>query len=339
MAEHDYVRLAAACHCGQPVKLWTGRGRKPRYCESHHAPPAAPKPTKECPACRGIFIPATPWHEYCSIGCRQGRSSWRPEEISCRSCSKLFLPTNSQAMYCSKGCKHRAWLEANPARATEQHQKHKATQKARRKPRPPSSPYVAGYCQECGTAWGARGQFKRCDDCKASIACKKERERHVRQHRSSARAVQCARCGCAFCPLYGMKPGGSAKWRCEPCAQQQRREWKRQQGGSHMHRAKQRGVPYRRFSLVQVLERDGWKCQLCGVPTPRRKRGTFVADAPEFDHCIPFALGGPHVPENGQCLCRACNSLKAAKWCSRSAAAALARGVQWQIAGATGDRA
>ena len=35
MAEQDYVRLAAACHCGKPVKQSTGRGRKPQFCENH----------------------------------------------------------------------------------------------------------------------------------------------------------------------------------------------------------------------------------------------------------------------------------------------------------------
>jgi len=63
----------------------------------------------------------------------------------------------------------------------------------------------------------------------------------------------------------------------------------------------------------QVFARDKWRCQLCGVSTPRRLRGTYGDDAPELDHVIPLALGGSHTWANVQCACRSCNLLKGAK--------------------------
>lgn len=35
MAESDYRRLGAACHCGQPVRAWVGNGRPPKFCSAH----------------------------------------------------------------------------------------------------------------------------------------------------------------------------------------------------------------------------------------------------------------------------------------------------------------
>jgi 5-methylcytosine-specific restriction endonuclease McrA len=61
---------------------------------------------------------------------------------------------------------------------------------------------------------------------------------------------------------------------------------------------------------LQVFARDRWRCQLCGVQTPRKYSGQTRGDAPELDHIVPFAAGGAHVLENVQCACRRCNLRK-----------------------------
>ena len=81
---------------------------------------------------------------------------------------------------------------------------------------------------------------------------------------------------------------------------------------SAARRARKRANGYVRFDPLRVLDRDGWTCQICGTPTPRRLRGTFEDDAPELDHVVPLSQGGPHTPENTQCACRRCNLDKAA---------------------------
>jgi 5-methylcytosine-specific restriction endonuclease McrA len=60
----------------------------------------------------------------------------------------------------------------------------------------------------------------------------------------------------------------------------------------------------------KVFERDGWRCKACNCRTPKRRRGTFEANAPELDHIIPLSKGGEHSYRNTQLLCRACNLAK-----------------------------
>lgn len=70
---------------------------------------------------------------------------------------------------------------------------------------------------------------------------------------------------------------------------------------------------YEAIDPIQVLTRDRWVCQLCGIKTPRALRGTNEPNAPELDHVIPLALGGSHTWGNLQCLCRTCNGKKGAR--------------------------
>lgn len=75
-------------------------------------------------------------------------------------------------------------------------------------------------------------------------------------------------------------------------------------------KARLRGATVENVDPFVVFERDGWRCQLCGDPTPKEKRGTRDAKAPELDHIIPIARGGEHSYSNTQCACRTCNNLK-----------------------------
>ena len=71
---------------------------------------------------------------------------------------------------------------------------------------------------------------------------------------------------------------------------------------------------------VKVLERDGWKCQKCGVLCNKEYRrdsasGAFELRNAEHDHIIPLSVPGSpgNVFENSQCLCRQCNGTKGNK--------------------------
>lgn len=59
-----------------------------------------------------------------------------------------------------------------------------------------------------------------------------------------------------------------------------------------------------------ILERDKYRCYICGIKTPKKLRGTFEDNAPEVDHIIPLSKGGLHVESNLRCSCRKCNGLK-----------------------------
>jgi 5-methylcytosine-specific restriction endonuclease McrA len=60
----------------------------------------------------------------------------------------------------------------------------------------------------------------------------------------------------------------------------------------------------------KVFERAGWKCENCGIKTPKELRGSYNDNAPELDHIIPVSLDGVHSYTNTQCLCRKCNREK-----------------------------
>lgn len=317
MAEQNYVRLAAACHCGQPVKLWSGRGRKPKYCDAHPGQlgkGARVRGKCSVEGCAG----AHKAQGFCLRHYRQWqRGGVKTDACRCAHCDQEFQPSHVGAIYCSTRCKRAAWVKANPERY-----------KALPSNQPWLCAYFAKYCAGCGLAWGGKREWDLCPACKRAAVLRAAREAarawNGAKHRAAGRVVRCDECGCAFCPLYGAKHGATPL--CVPCAKIRHRRWK-SAGGSNIQRAKRAGVVYRYFDEVKVLRRDGWTCQLCGIPTPKEARGSTRPDAPEFDHCIPLAMGGPHIPENGQCLCRSCNAEKADRWCARSVASAVARGV------------
>jgi hypothetical protein len=89
-----------------------------------------------------------------------------------------------------------------------------------------------------------------------------------------------------------------------------RRKYKRAYGNKYRHRARKAGVLYEPINILTVFERDGWRCQICGVKTPKRLRGKNEDRSPELDHRIPIAMGGDHTYGNVQCACRACNLKK-----------------------------
>lgn len=84
--------------------------------------------------------------------------------------------------------------------------------------------------------------------------------------------------------------------------------------------ARERGVSKRRarkagaeviefISRKEILERDGYRCQLCGKKT-RPDYNKHSKLYPNVDHIIPLAKGGNHSRDNLQCLCRECNNKK-----------------------------
>jgi len=65
----------------------------------------------------------------------------------------------------------------------------------------------------------------------------------------------------------------------------------------------QRGYNYAWQKIrVQILERDGYSCQMCGKK--------LVGGDATVDHIFPTHLGGTSIPSNLQAACRSCNSAK-----------------------------
>lgn len=120
---------------------------------------------------------------------------------------------------------------------------------------------------------------------------------------------ECKCCGDTFIPEY---TGGSLTDYCgDVCRDKAKASHKR------THRARRkaviRGATIERVDPYMVFDRDRWRCRLCGIRTPKTKRGTYSDNAPELDHINPLSQGGEHSYINTQCTCRKCNLVKSSK--------------------------
>jgi 5-methylcytosine-specific restriction endonuclease McrA len=130
----------------------------------------------------------------------------------------------------------------------------------------------------------------------------------------------CAICGKAV----GYEMGAPKKYCSDTCIKVGRRTYKKTEAAKAIKRAaKSRRRALKRGSKqavridpIKVFDRDGWRCQICGVSTPHKLRGTHKNRAPELDHIVPLSKGGPHTWGNVQCACRECNNLKSNKSCA-----------------------
>ncbi|MBK5204349.1 MAG: HNH endonuclease [Polaromonas sp.] len=116
----------------------------------------------------------------------------------------------------------------------------------------------------------------------------------------------CKCCGMGYKPVF---TGGAPSAYCGiKCAEVVERASKRIEKAKR--KAVLRGATVECVDPFKVFDRDKWRCRLCGVRTPKGKRGTYADDAPELDHINPLAKGGEHSYINTQCSCRRCNGLK-----------------------------
>lgn len=127
--------------------------------------------------------------------------------------------------------------------------------------------------------------------------------------------------GCAECGIEMMMQEARGD-RCSACADVRSAAILRTSRSARKHYLKQF-----KFDPYIVLERDKWKCYLCGCDTPKALRGTMKPNAPEVDHVIPISRGGVHSEANTRCACRHCNNQKKSKtpdeyreWIARKAA-------------------
>lgn len=115
----------------------------------------------------------------------------------------------------------------------------------------------------------------------------------------------CKECGSVFVPEFGNKHRAFCSDAC--------RNRHGSRIGKVIRKARIRGAErIERFDPIEILCGDKWHCQLCGISTPKRLRGSIDDRAPELDHIVPLAMGGSHTRANTQCLCRKCNQKKGA---------------------------
>lgn len=172
--------------------------------------------------------------------------------------------------------------------------------RARRSAEPkPARPRLMRDCCICGEP--VPGPAKAC------VGCRPEKDRRRAAKRNEDRVGpkperKCKECARAFVSEYRDK---KRTFCSEFCL---RRHGRRV--GKAKRRARLRSERVEAVDPIKVFERDRWRCQLCGVSTPRRLRGSCEPAAPELDHIVPLAQGGEHSYRNTQCACRTCNIAK-----------------------------
>lgn len=256
--------------------------RKARYAADHPA-----DPDRVCVVC-GVPFPGRSDRRVCSDLCR----------------SRARDKDQKSSYWRDYYAKHGDKLRVN-------HRRRQAAKRVQPQPRP---------CAQCGVAFSPKRDravycSRKC--CYRAISVRSRDKENLRRRRKTAKrraslsARDCRQCGQSFKPLrrsgavYCSERCGISAWA--------KRHPEVAYAGRLRRRARLRGVETETIKPLVVFERDGWTCQLCGQPAPRRLLRTSSPHKPTVDHITPIAKGGTHTYANVQCACSRCNSRKAAK--------------------------
>lgn len=262
-----------------------------------------------CAVCGAPFEPKYKAQKCCAAACgnvlgklkgdaTRSANAARRRVRTCERCGEGFTMRNPsgkarsgraiEGRYCSRKC------QADSTRIYSSAEKKKASERRRR--------IRLGL---------ARPASKPCVLCSAPFQPKTIRSRYCSDRCGYAAADPinreprpCRECSQHFTPVMGDYRRGYCS---DPCARRNRRRI-----AKALRRARMHGAGRESVDPIVVFERDGWRCHLCQVRTPRRLRGTLDPCAPELDHIIPLAAGGEHSYRNTACACRSCNGIKGA---------------------------
>lgn len=115
---------------------------------------------------------------------------------------------------------------------------------------------------------------------------------------------------CDHCGTWYASNGQRPRYCSTECVESNRTadKWRH----ASVRRARLRSALVERFGRVEIYERDGWTCGICGDPIdPTRKYPDLLSAS--LDHIIPLARGGDHSRANAQAAHLTCNVRKADK--------------------------
>jgi 5-methylcytosine-specific restriction endonuclease McrA len=203
----------------------------------------------------------------------------------CQCCGGGFFPKRTDRLqFCSRECA----FEARSTKAAE----FKAVRKAK----------YEGWLAEQKLIWETNRTEKKAKLIAAKEARELKHSQRPCQHCSNPRGprVEAKWWASGFCSVLCR----GRHTRDTPAYRVRKRSWLK------ADKAKKRGVTVEVFDPLEVLERDGWRCHLCGYMTRKAMRGTYHPKAPELDHIVPISKGGEHSRRNTACACRSCNQTK-----------------------------
>lgn len=298
--------------CGQEFTP-SIRGRRAQYCSKQCRCDGGhkfrPFVNRVCKVCGGAFQSQNTKASICGRVCHlkiSAAASLERSEVSrrrrarvCKTCQAEFVmrPLSGKGMkglsnegqYCSVRCRSMGQLGINSLDALRV--RFLGVLTSRRE------------CEVCQTAFVPRGGARACSQlCRDEFARRRARDRHYAKQAGIV-AIRpprtCPECDRQFIPQHGAREFCSPK-----CLKRAHKRTRKIRGRSSPSAARERVDPYK------VFYRDGWRCQLCGEKTLKKKRGTIHPRAPELDHIVPLSRGGSHTYRNTQCACRACNQKK-----------------------------
>jgi hypothetical protein len=259
---------------------------------------------RQCVICYGQFKPVILTQLTCCASCRteyqrnvargkqRKKALERPKPVKrfadCVNCGAVFHKRREDHVVCTIKCRAVLNRAARPSRAVLSHILAKELRS----------------CRCCGDRFKpATYQQSYCSDrCRV-----RQSYNHLRAKTGSKRDPNtrrtCDECGVDYCPrdkrqsYCSLACSGKAFHRIT----------------TRVRRARVAKVEVEKVDPIRVFERDGWKCQLCGIKTPKQLRGSRANNAPELDHIMPISKGGSHSYTNTQCSCHKCNHAKGSK--------------------------
>lgn len=281
-----------------------------------------------CKMCGEGFVRARHDQKLCSPPCREkaklaalkaarDSSEKRAKKYNCLNCGINFKrrryksgACSCQKKYCSRECafEARRLKKSCAARPLE----------------------VAGQLASWFVSWGDDDwpRVYPCVECGAE--CRQRKAASIarplcrRCDRNHPKPMPCEMCGIEI-------DGRGRRKRCRECSRavlkDQRRANRKKRRRKHgaacnfRQRCKKYGAPYTSVSRKAVMDRNRWKCQLCGEKLLDRYTtimGTKTPHprSPTIDHIVPLSFGPTspgHVFDNCQAACFECNSHRGVK--------------------------
>jgi len=275
--------------------------------EQFLAGPLRRGPTPKCATCTAALARA-------KRQIREGRQKARKPGVqirsaACKQCGKPFdfLPTDRNRKFCSVDCSKAAGRQNCKRYRAEKRYAGRKWGKFKDPTYKPPPRYKDFICKRCGTSF--RSSQSSAHYCSTTCMAFELSERNRIYPLST-----CSTCGKSFKPSRPNRKQVAAgyiqktcSYQCAGMSERPNKPTRR----SQTERLKKSGY-WHPVDPIKVFDRDGWKCHLCGIRTPKRLRGTTDDRAPECDHIVPLAAGGAHSYENSACSCRRCNREKGA---------------------------
>lgn len=161
-------------------------------------------------------------------------------------------------------------------------------------------------CIGCGKAMQrsrtsrAQGEAK-CHDCRRATDSYKRRNLSPAEREIPR---ECPWCGAMFVPPRSTQRFCSKN--CSRRAHDERVGRARRSGSDYRSRVLSPDAYVEHTPREKVFERDGWVCQLCGLPVDKALKFPDRASA-TLDHIVPLSQGGEHSMRNVQLAHFACN--------------------------------